>query len=225
MVDYRKLRLNNLTSPEFRHLFLLLFWAFFGLCFWAMEQLIPREYYYPMWCPLDNWIPFNELFVIPYVFWFVFMVGVHVYLGLFDVAAFRRLMYFIMITYGSALVIFAIFPTCQNLRPTEFARDNFLTRFMADFYQFDTNTNVNPSLHVVGSMAVGIAACDTPRFRTKLWKTAFLGTAILISISTVFVKQHSIVDTFCGFLMSGIAYILVYRLPNWRKKRAESEVC
>ena len=225
MVDYRKLRLNNLTSPEFRHLFLLLFGAFFGLCFWAMEQLIPRDYYYPMWCPLDNWIPFNELFVIPYVFWFVFMVGVHVYLGLFDVAAFRRLMYFIMITYGSALVIFAIFPTCQNLRPTEFARDNFLTRFMADFYQFDTNTNVNPSLHVVGSMAVGIAACDTPRFQTKPWKAAFLGTAILISISTVFVKQHSIIDTFCGFLMSGIAYILVYRLPNLQKKRAKSEAC
>ena len=48
MVDYRKLRLHNLTSPTYKHLFLLLFWVFFGTVFGAVERIIPRDYYAPM---------------------------------------------------------------------------------------------------------------------------------------------------------------------------------
>lgn len=48
------------------------------------------------------------------------------------------------------MLIYLVFPTCQDLRPTQFARDNILTRFVAWFYNFDTNTNVCPSIHVLG---------------------------------------------------------------------------
>lgn len=215
MVDYRKLRLHNLASPEYNHLFLLLFWVVFGGLFGSVERLIPRDHYEPVWCPLDDWIPFCEWFMIPYVFWFVFLVGMHVYLGLYDIPGFRRFMYFIIFTYGVTSVIYLIWPTCQQLRPTEFARDNFLTRFAAAYYRFDTNTNVCPSLHAVGSMAVAFGALDTRRFQTRIWRWAFLGTALLISFSTVFVKQHSIIDVFWAFVLCAVGYVLVYRLPSW----------
>ncbi len=218
MIDYRKLRPNNLTSPEFKHLFLLLFWVAFGLVFGAVEQLIPRDNYYPMWHPLDDKIPFCEWFMIPYMFWFVFLVGIHVYLLLVDIPAFKRLMYFVMFTYGITAAVYMLWPTCQNLRPTEFPRDNFLTRFIAGFYAFDTNTNVCPSLHVVGSFATAFAAWDTKRFQTPLWKMAFLLVALLISVSTVFVKQHSIVDVFWALVLCAAGWILVYGIPRWRKK-------
>lgn len=219
MVNYLKLRPNNLTSPEFRHLLLLLFWVLFGIAFNAMEQLIPRDYYYPMWHPLDDDIPFCEWFMIPYMFWFVFLVGIHVYLLLADIPAFRRLMYFVMLTYGVTAVVYAIWPTCQNLRPAQFPRDNFLTRFIADFYAFDTNTNVCPSLHVVGSFATAFAAWDTKRFQTPGWKTAFMATAVLISASTVFVKQHSVIDVFWALVLCAVGWVLVYGIPAWRRKK------
>ena len=214
MVDYRKLRPNNLTSPEFKHLLLLLFWPIFGLLFASVERLIPRDYYAPIWCPLDDLIPFCELFLIPYLFWFVYLIGMHLYLQLFDVKAFRKFMYFIFITYGMTMVIYLIWPTCQELRPAEFARDNFLTRFMAWFYTFDTNTNVCPSLHVVGSMAVAFAAWDTPRFQKPGWKAAFMGMALLISVATVFVKQHSILDVVWALVLCAVGYVAVYVLPD-----------
>lgn len=217
MVDYLKLRPNNLTSPEFRHLLLLLFWPVFGILFLSVERLIPRSHYVPVWCPLDDMIPFCEWFMIPYMFWFVFLVGMHIYLLLFDTRAFRRFLYFTILTYSVTILIYLIYPTCQELRPAEFPRDNFLTRFMAGFYEFDTNTNVCPSLHVVGSMAVGFAAWDTPRFRTAFWRIVFMGTALLISISTVFVKQHSILDVFWGLVLCAGGYILVYVIPDKRK--------
>lgn len=221
MVDYRRLRPNNLTSPEFRHLLLLLFWAAFGLCFAGVERLIPRTVWHPVWCPLDDRIPFCEWFFIPYMFWFVFLVGMHLYLLLFDIPAFKKFMYFIMITYTVTMVIYFIYPTCQELRPTEFARDNFLTRFAAGFYRFDTNTNVCPSLHCVGSMAVAFAAGDTERFRSRLWRGAFMGMAVLISVSTVFVKQHSVLDVLWAWLLCAAAYVIVYVvLPKKQKVRA-----
>lgn len=218
MVDYRKLRLRNLTSPDFRHLFLLLFWPVYGLCFLAVERLIPRGFYLPVWCPLDDVIPFCEWFLIPYLFWFLFLAGMHVYLLLFDVAAFRKMMYFIILTYGVTVIIYLICPTCQELRPEAFARDNILTRIMGYYYIMDTNTNVCPSLHVVGSMAVAFAAWDTKRFQTVFWRIAFMAMALLISVSTTFVKQHSAVDVLMAFILCAVAYLIVYVLPRRKKK-------
>lgn len=220
MVDYRRLRPNNLTSPEFRHLLLLLFWVVFGIFFGSAERLIPRAVWHPVWCPLDDKIPFCEWFFIPYMFWFVFLVGMHLYLLLFDIPAFRRFLYFIMITYSVTMFIYLVYPTCQELRPTEFPRDNFLTRFAASFYRFDTNTNVCPSLHCVGSMAVAFAAWDTERFKKPGWRIAFLGVALLISVSTVFVKQHSIIDVLLAWLLCGAAYVIVYVILP-KKQNAE----
>lgn len=208
--DYRGLRLSNVTSPQYRHLLMLLYWPLFGILFWYVEQVHPVDFYYPMYCPLDDWIPFNELFVIPYVFWFAFLLLIHVYTGFFDIPCFKKLMKSIMISYSAALVIFFLFPNCQELRPVEFERDNFLTRFMADFYQFDTNTNVCPSLHVIGSMMVVFAAWNTKRFQTKPWVIAFTVVGVLISISTVFLKQHSILDVFAAIPVCAVTYFLCY---------------
>lgn len=220
MIDLRKLRPWNVTSPEFSHLLLALYWAAFGIAFALVEVLRPMEACYPMWCRLDDLIPFNELFMIPYLFWFPFLIGMNFYLVLWEPSAFRRFMYFIMITYTVTILIYIICPTRQDLRPTEFARDNFLTRWIAAFYDYDTNTNVCPSLHVIGSMAVAFGAWDTRRFRAMPWKIAFTVVALLISFSTVFVKQHSIMDVFAAFAVCLVGYIAVYRFPLRPKKKA-----
>ena len=161
VVNYLKLRPKNLNSPEFRHLWLLLFWPVFGLLFSMVEKDVFNPVYTAVHSPLDDMIPFCEWFMIPYMFWFVFLVGMIAYLLLFDVPAFRRFQYFVMLTYGVTMLVYIIYPTKQELRPDVFPRDNFMTRFIANFYAFDTNTNVCPSLHVVGSMAVAFGAWDT----------------------------------------------------------------
>lgn len=210
LYDYRSLRLNNLASPRYRHLLMLLYWPVFGFLFWYLEKVHPVEAYYPMYCRLDDWIPFNEIFVIPYIFWFAFLLLIHVYTALFDVPCFKKLMKSIMVSYSSALVIFFLFPNCQELRPEDFERDNVLTRFMEDFYRFDTNTNVCPSLHVIGSMMVVFAAWNTRRFQTVPWVIAFTVVGVLISISTVFLKQHSILDVIVAAPICAVTYFLCY---------------
>ena len=198
VVDYRSFRLRKLNDPEFSHVKLLLFWPVFGIFFALVERGGLPVTYHPVYIPLDDAIPFCELFVFPYLFWFVFLVGMLAYTFFFDVPAFRRMMWFTIVTYGITMLIYLIYPTSQELRPTEFARDNFLTRFMAGFYQFDTNTNVCPSLHVIGSVSAMLGGWYSRHFSTPGRRTGLAVITLLISMSTVFLKQHSIVDVFAA---------------------------
>ncbi|MBR7070726.1 MAG: phosphatase PAP2 family protein [Clostridia bacterium] len=209
IIDYRKLRPSNLTDPYFRHLLLLIWWIPYGITFWCLERFIPLDFQ-PVWCVLDDKIPFHEWFVIPYYFWFVFLIGMLVYTGLTDVPSFKKMMWFIIITYTITTMIYIVYPNRQDLRPTVFPRDNILVDIAKHLYSFDTNTNVCPSLHVVGSFATCFTAWHSKQFRTPVWRIVFTVVAVLISLSTLFLRQHSVIDVAAGLVLSFSVYPFVY---------------
>ena len=216
---------SMLRSAQVRRNVLLAgFWLLFGGAFYALEWLVPVREYHVMYHPIDDVIPFCELFVIPYLFWFVFMVSAYVYAFFADPEAFRRMMLFTILTYGGGLLMFIFYPTCQNLRPVAFERDNLLSQVMAWFYTCDTSTNVCPSLHVCGSMAAAFGFVDTKRFSTRGWKTVIYTVALTICASTVFVKQHSIIDTVFGFVFCGYAWLMVYGCTDRMRRVRCAEV-
>lgn len=217
ITNYKDFRFSKLLSPQYNHLLYALYWPFFGIMFLTVERLWIRDSYYPMYCPLDDLIPFCEWFIIPYFFWFVYLVGIHIYTLLFDTESFKRLMVFIMVSYTIAILIYILFPNCQQLRPVVFERDNVLTRFIAHFYVFDTNTNVFPSIHVIGSAATLCCAWHTRHFSSTCWRIAFAVMAVLISVSTVFLKQHSVLDLLGAIPVCAIAYIAAYGKRRRRK--------
>ena len=193
-VDYRRLSLRSILFGEHRYLNWLWYWLFYGIAFYALERLYTPAVWHPVSCALDAFVPFCEYFVFPYVFWFVFIIGMLAYTVFFEPQAFRGMMKFIVFSYTAALIIYFVYPNCQNLRPHSFTEPNVLTDFMRAYYVFDTNTNVCPSLHVIGSAAVAATAWNTERFGTKAWRVVFCLVAFVISISTVFLKQHSVLD-------------------------------
>ena len=89
-VDYRQFRWSKLNDESFRHLKLLLFWPIYGIFFYFVEKLYMPARYYPMHCALDDLIPFCELFLIPYLAWFLCIAGMLLYTLLYDIRAFRR---------------------------------------------------------------------------------------------------------------------------------------
>ena len=218
MVDYRKLRPSNIASPEYRHLLLLLYWPLYGLTFLMLERGLTLTYH-PVEAAQDANIPFCEFFVPAYYFWFVFLIGIHFYTAFFDLPAFKKLMYFIMISYTLTSLIYIIYPTCQELRPDEFARDNIFVRIVKGLYAFDTNTNVCPSLHVIGSFAVLFTSWQCKRFKTPLWQIGFVTATVLISLSTVFLKQHSVIDIWAALAVCAAAYPFAFILPDKLAKK------
>ena len=186
MSDDRKRRGQRLEGELCKRLKLLLFWPIFGLLFRFVERDYAVEEYVTVYCRLDDMIPFCEIFLLPYLFWFLYLFIMHVYSFFYEPELFDKFMKFVIITYTVTIVIYFLFPNCQQLRPTDFVRNNVLTRFMERYYAFDTDTNVCPSLHVIGSVAVMFAGFHSKQLKGIGWKSSFLLTAVSIFISTVF---------------------------------------
>ena len=218
---YKDLRLNTLNTPKYSHIKLLIFWPIFGLAFAFLERGLPFLFqlfgkeitYHPIYCPLDDKIVFNELFIIPYYFWFAFIVLMLVYTFFFEIPVFRKFMWFFIFTYGITGIIYVIFPNMQDFRPLSpemLGRENFLIDIAFWLYSYDTNTNVFPSMHVIGSFAVCFAAWHSELFGKWYWRVIFFVVAAIISVSTVFLRQHSVLDIFGGLAVSAVFYPLIF---------------
>lgn len=215
-VDYRKLRLNNIGTPEYRHLLLLLGWVGYFILYFLTENLIPRESCHVIHSPLDDLIPFHEGFVIFYVGWYVLIVLSLGYFLLYSVQSFKNLQTYIIITQILAMVVYIVYPSRQELRPEVFPRENVLTWIMGIIYSFDTNTGVLPSLHVAYS--VGIASTWLRERSAKPWLKVFITLFCLgVCISVAFVKQHSVLDIFAAIPVCMVAEWFVF----WRKEKRE----
>ena len=197
VVDYRDFRLSKLNDPRFSHLKLLGGWLIYFALYFLTENLIPAEACTPVHCWLDDLIPFCEWFLIPYVAWYGSIVVSLWYFALYNPQNFRRLQTFIFVTQMAAMVIYIVFPNRQDLRPTAFPRDNFLTDAIGFLYAFDTNTGVCPSLHCAYS--IGIASVWLKeKTASPLVKTGVVLFVALVCVSTTFIKQHSAVDFFAA---------------------------
>ena len=222
VVDYRRLRFSNLLSPEFRHVLLLLFWPAYLLTFLLIERFCPAQSFHSIHCALDDLIPFCERFIFPYLSWHVSLLWMSLYTLLYDIGAFRRFMCFSILTTSIAVVIYVLWPNQQLLRPdlSALGRKNLLTWAVGLIYTVDTNTNVCPSLHCIGGFGILFAALDMPRFRTRGWVVFFVVLALMICLSTVFMKQHSALDFFAALPVSAIGWLVCYARPWTRALRS-----
>ena len=188
-------------------------------CFFLMEHLVPADCdYWVSYCKLDDYIPFLEAFVIPYCLWYPFLFVVGLGLMFKDVPGVKRYVWCMIAGFGCSMLFCVLFPNGQDLRPLSFERDNVFTWLLGHIYAADTNTNVLPSMHIVGCVAACFAVFHSAPLRT--WRVPVLIFAILISLSTVFVKQHSILDIFAGIAVCiPLWFIFYFRWPRHERKK------
>lgn len=191
--------------------------SLYGVCqiwFNYCERTIRPEYF--MYSVIDDYIPFIKVFVLAYLFWFVYMALGFLYLGIVSRKDYFRLCWFIFGGMCICYILYMIFPNAQNLRP-EIVDNDILSRIIKHIYNTDTNTNVAPSIHVLNSIAVHVALMNCEKFRRgpKVWQLLSLISAILISLSTIFIKQHSIKDGMWAILLALGLYFTIYVLPEY----------
>ena len=215
--DLKNFRLKKINEPEYRHLWWLLFWPAYLARYFVIENWNPAESYHVMHCFLDDRIPFREGFLVFYVCWYFFIVGIHLYTLLYDGDTFRRYSKFLCISITISTAVFLLYPSCQQLRPAEFPRDNLLSRAVGLIYAVDTNTNVFPSEHVIGAVAALAAAAHTRRFRRPDRLAVLCVLTVLIIVSTLFLKQHSVLDVLGALTICTIAYFLSYEKRGYHE--------
>ncbi len=220
VVDLKSFRPSKINDPQYSHLKYLLGWVGYFTLYFLTENLIPAEHCHVIHTPLDDVIPFCEIFLIPYMFWYLFIVITLVYYGLYDPEQFKKTMTFFIVTQVIAMIIYISYPNIQLLRPTEFPRDNILTRLAAGLYAFDTNTGVCPSLHV--AQAIGLASVWLKdRCASRPFKIFVAVTMFLVCLSVVFVKQHSVLDAVAALPLALLAELITYGenywIPRWQQ--------
>ncbi len=212
--------LRRNTPQRGRHLWWLLFWPVYWLRYPLIEHCRGEVSYHPVYCPADDLIPFCEVFIVPYMLWMVLMVAVCLYTLCCDVDTFRLYSRFLVIAMSVSTVIFLLWPSCQQLRPETFARDNLFTRCVALLYAADTNTNVFPSEHAIGSAAVWLAVRHARGLASARLRVPLCVLAALTCVSTVFLKQHSVLDLLGAAPVCLIAWYFSFRTAANRQKSA-----
>ncbi|MBQ8804590.1 MAG: phosphatase PAP2 family protein [Tyzzerella sp.] len=195
---------------KYKHAWVFLYGFIYFPWFYYIEKNITSNFSV-IQIEFDKKIPFIEHFIIPYYFWFVFMIVAVFYFFFTNKRDFYRLTGFLIIGMTLFLIISTLFPNGQLLRPTTFDRDNIFVDMVKMLYQTDTCTNVFPSIHVYNTLGVYIAIANSEPLKQKAWvqNISFITSALII-LSTMFLKQHSVVDVIGAGIFAVIMYYFVY---------------
>lgn len=202
------------TDPNapWRELRYALWFPLYLLSYHLAERLV-TSHYWATQLPVDREIPFCVYAIVPYSLWYPLLIGVGAYLLLRDRHGFRRYMAFLALTFFLSVAIWLLIPNGQNLRPLLLHQDDVFSRVVRFLHRIDTNTNVFPSVHVVGSVAAAWAAWECQRLRGRLWCWIVTALAAVICVSTLLVKQHTVLDVAGGIVLAAAVGALVYRRP------------
>lgn len=201
--------MKNLIK-KYKHVWILSYAFLYLPWFLYLERTVTRNYYV-MHVALDDLIPFNEYFIIPYLLWFLYVAGTILYFFFTDKRDYYRLCIFLFTGMTISLMICTLFENGTDLRPVVDPGKNVCSWLVSVLHSADTSTNVFPSIHAYNSIGVHIAVMHSESL--KKHRAVRIGSFLLmflICLSTVFLKQHSVVDVAGSMIMAYIMYPLVY---------------
>lgn len=212
---------------QYRHGVILVYFFFYMIWFTYLERTVTTKFT-PVHSKLDDYIPFMEIFIIPYLLWFIYIFITVAYFFFTSKEDFYRCCAFLFIGMTICLTIYTIWPNGHYLRVDldTLGRSNIFTRMLSLIYGIDTATNVCPSIHVYNSIGAMIAIRKSVRLKDIKWlQVSVFILTVLISMSTVFLKQHSILDVFGAIALSLVMYPIAYK-PVFGKaaKKADQEL-
>jgi membrane-associated phospholipid phosphatase len=152
---------------------------------------------------LDSEIPFSPPFV--WIYLTVYMAFIIPFLLIQDKRFFRLC----VASYLSVILVsvawFMLYPVRHD-RPS-FAVDSLSTWALSLMYAIDTPVNCFPSMHASMAMmaALIILEVSAPLGYLALVHTLFIGA------STLFIKQHFVLDIVAGFSLAVLMYYLFFR--------------
>ena len=181
--------------------FILEVYAVYLVWFFAMEK-IPNRNYHIVYSKLDDYIPFYKPAILIYSSWFLMLVIPFVYLlkrksydNMYNIIIPMFLAMYI------SLIIYVIYPTALDIRVTDITGNDICSWIIRKIQGIDAPNNVCPSIHVSTTVII------YNQFRkilkdNKKSKAFFLLWSVGICISTMLVKQHSIIDVVCGIILA-----------------------
>ncbi len=205
-----KVRIMKSFLTRYKHAWILCYGFVYLPWFLYLERTVTRNYHIiHTW--IDDLIPFNEYFIIPYLLWFFYVAGAIAYFFFKNKQDYYKMCALLFTGMTISLIICTIYHNGTDLRPMVDPDKNVFTWLVSRLHAADTSTNIFPSVHVFNSIVVHIAIARSSCFKNRPWivRLSFL-LAASICLSTVFLKQHSVVDGFGSVIMCYALYPLFY---------------
>ncbi len=181
---------------QFMALYLVFYLTFFTLLEAAVQPTVLVH------CALDDLIPFWKYAILPYYTWFVWIVCTLFWLLWWAPRPeFWRLALPLFTGMTLSLMFCVAVPNGLALRPAAVPGNDLFAVLVRGLYAADTPTNVCPSIHVFNAITLDMAyqrSCKLakPRYRWVKWTAHAVDLSIILS--TMLLKQHSVIDVACG---------------------------
>lgn len=151
---------------------------------------------------VDDIIPFLKIFIIPYITWYGYIAIGLIYLCMKN----RKNYYTSLISLNiCVLVCYLIYMIFQTTVPRPIITDSdIFSKLVSIIYKNDNPFNCFPSMHVTTTYIImkGINSSEN-NIITRLINNII---GILIIISTLFVKQHVVLDLVFALLLSEVIF-------------------
>ena len=198
---------NILPGYAYLPLAAVLFMNF--LAYYGTRLFTTKMHHYDLSFAIDEKIPFLPCFILIYVLAFVQWVAGYVII----VRESKSLCYEILagdlIAKFFCMVIFLLLPTTMA-RP-EVAGTDVFSWIVRMIYQSDAADNLFPSIHCLESTICLIGALRVKKIgKGYAWFSAVF--TILVCLSTLFVKQHVVIDVIGGVAAAGIGCLITHIL-------------
>lgn len=163
----------------------------------------------------DYAIPFVKYFALPYSVWIFYIYACLLYFFKKDL----RVYYRSLLTYTvCACICYCIYSVFQTTVPRpELVGHDVFTSLVRFLYHRDEPFNCFPSIHVFSSYMV-FRMTVSSGFRNK-WNVTLIGvmSALIIS-STLFIKQHAMLDGIAGItLVEGVLTMILVAERCWNR--------
>lgn len=155
----------------------------------------------------DRLIPFMPVFIIPYLIWYPYVFFMFVVFFKKDRQVYYRSLTLTCIGLAVCYCIFYLFQT--TLPRPDIGEGGILNSLVGFVYATDSPYNCFPSIHVLTSHIVLKAAYQCILSRRATTAAGLISWSIIVS--TLFVKQHVIMDVLGGILLSEMLFFLIGR--------------
>lgn len=201
MINNDYLKSDGQRGYFYRLLFILLIPMAQGIYF-LLNAITTKAYDITIY--LDKMIPFNEWFVLPYVFWYIYTFGFLLLMAYYDYKTYFKLLFNIVIGMLICFLIYYLFPTTVP-RP-EIISDNILKKMVMMIYSNDKPYNCFPSIHILDTYLIAVYLLKYSK--NLILKISTVAISVSIYLSTLFIKQHSLLDIVAATILGSVLFFL-----------------
>ena len=200
--------MNKFNNQVLKRVGILLFLIALQLLYFPINQNVQGGI--TTYLPIDDQITLSPIWAIPYLLSILWWVGALIWATFkMEYMRFVHLSLCLSITILISYLVYILFPTYVD-RPKIVDQD-FLSQLVLFIYGNDKPYNALPSGHTYTTLIISIFWFYWLPKQSYLW----IAIAILVILSTLFTKQHAILD----LLTASILVFICYKISGYMVKK------